>query len=195
MINKTFQKENSLQSEIVILNNFNDTVKAKPWVHGFVDKVTNKIYVLNMATMKSRSTIAAYNNETIASFEDVVIHEYTHKVIEEVIDSYNISTIKIPKWFHEGIATYYEDLYGNKIIENTASDIGDLRIDKNFTGNNNMGEYYERAAIVINYIISNYKETVIIDILESMSKGNDIYEALKIVTGESFEDITDKVLN
>ncbi|MGL5353157.1 MAG: hypothetical protein ACRDA5_07510, partial [Clostridium sp.] len=193
IINKGFEIDNSLKTDIVILNEFNDVVKEKAWVAGFVDPHTKKIYVLNMATMKARNTVAAYSNQTIDSFESVVVHEYTHKVIQEVINRYNISIVNIPLWFHEGLATYYENLYSNKTIENTSSYIGDLRINKNFR-ENTVTEYYERSAIVIKYLIINNKETVITDILEEMSKGNDIYEALKIVTGESFEDITGKVL-
>ncbi|MGL5352563.1 MAG: hypothetical protein ACRDA5_04470 [Clostridium sp.] len=199
-VNKYFKVPSETPIDIAILKDFKLAEKYADSPDGFVNSSNKKLYIKskesleNMSDLDKELAIEYYGSipDKHGYFENVLLHEYTHKLTAESASSFNIEPYDLPHWFYEGMAVYVESLYYNKPIANSTSYLDGLKNNSNFQGPNR-NQYYERSAVLINYIIKTYGDNIIVDIISNINDDTDIYKALEKVTGESFETISEKV--
>ncbi|MEG0295872.1 MAG: hypothetical protein RR620_04070 [Clostridium sp.] len=200
-INTIFKLDNEINAEIVILNSLSTESENNSTTAGYVNRHNNKIYLNSKYSMEyvndiDREFLERYytNNESVdeRAYPTIAIHEYTHKLTNDIINNYELMGANFPKWFYEGLAVYSEYLYNEKEIPLSTTNKGDLKDNNNFDGLN-ASFFYERAGVLMNNLLKNNGENFILNLLDNMQKGNDIYIAIEEVTGESFDSIVNSI--
>lgn len=196
-INELFKLSDNVEGEIAILESLSTAEMYDEGVAAFVNGGNNKIYLRskfsyeNLSDYDKEFYLEAFGKIPMASDEEyiaVVLHEYTHKLTNDIAYKNNLNTYYLPTWIYEGLATYTEYKYHNKEIPTTEIDLSktDIRNNSNFWGYG-ATVYYEKSCIYINRLIERYGQDIIVKLFENMSTGNDIYQAIKEETGMSFE--------
>lgn len=200
-ISNLLNLEEAINTEIVILNSLSTADIYNSSIGGFVNLINNKIYLLNENSLKymSEEEIESYEkymgtapNLDDTTFEVTVAHEYTHKLTIDLMNKYKIETTTLPTWFYEGIAVYSENMYMKKDMPLTATRLGNIKDNGNFSGMN-APAYYKRAGIFINYLIQTYGEDIIANLAKNMDENTDIYKALEKVTEKNFDELIENI--
>lgn len=199
-INKYFKLPSTTLIDIAILRDFRIADQYQDSGAGFVDLYSKKLYIKskevleNMSDLDKEVAIQYLGGipEQEVYFENVLIHEYTHRLTVEASNAISGDSRYLPAWFYEGMAVYVESLYNSKSIASRTAYLEGIENNLNFQGPNR-NQYYERSAVIINYIIKTYGDNVIADIIHNINDDNDIYKSLEKVTGESFDSISEKV--
>ncbi|MGL5353166.1 MAG: hypothetical protein ACRDA5_07555, partial [Clostridium sp.] len=125
------------------------------------------------------------------TFEESVLHEYIHQLLKRAADERGIKFSDLPNWFIEGTATYiYKDSVGEEMLGFTDKKVN-IKNDKSFKGKN-QAIYYNQSMYLTKYLFDKQGEYVVVDILDEMAKGNDVYKSIENIVGESFEEINTK---
>lgn len=122
------------------------------------------------------------------NYDEVVLHEYLHKLLKKSGEERGIDFNYFPQWFIEGTGTYISRKTLDLEMLPSEGKVKDLTNDENFRGNK-AAEYYAESAFLIEYLLETYGDTIIVDILNDMSKTKDIYKSLENVTGQTFDNI------
>ena len=183
---KYFKEFKDKEVNVIVVDSIDD-------IDSFVGENTMAYYhpITNIIT-----TMPINNFSSIEQFKSVIFHEYTHYALNKEFKAVlGRDNIKIPRWFDEGLATYFEEKYYSIVYEDisTSKDIGDITKDYNFKGKKAY-DYYQSSKYMIKYMIEKGGSTFISDLLNDMANTNDIYESIENILGESFNEIQGKVL-
>lgn len=177
----------------------------------FQDEEVNVIIVdkINEIDSFARENIGAYYNPitdiittlpikdfaSIEQFKSVIFHEYTHYALQKELNATLGRNIEIPKWFNEGLATYFEEKYYFIVNEDidTSKHIGDITKDSNFKGLKAF-DYYQSSKYMVKYMIEKGGSEFISNLITDMVNTKDIYDSIENILGESFSEIEKKVL-
>lgn len=124
----------------------------------------------------------------------VITHEFTHIVIDEAASFFNLSGFLppgVPRWFNEGTARAMEpDGWTSDVdqVLRAATDADDLEYDGNDPLDGTL--LYEGGQSLVRYLMAEYGEGVIADILHGgrdLFNGFDFGAAVEEATGKSFD--------
>ncbi|MGL5086399.1 MAG: hypothetical protein ACRC68_11900 [Clostridium sp.] len=125
------------------------------------------------------------------TFEESILHEYVHLLLKRAADERGINFSDLPNWLIEGTATYvYKNSVGVEMPDFTDKKVN-IKNDKNFKGKN-AAKYYNQSMYLVKYLFDKHGDQVVVDVLDDMAKGNDIYKSIENVVGESFEELNSK---
>lgn len=129
-------------------------------------------------------------NEKLSAFQSTLVHEYTHYVFHQKLHDLSIDPELFPLWFHEGVSEYTgQDSYIHKNIEMVSfTDLTDpLEWEKAKSRKN--GDIYGQSFLAVYYLIENYGENIIKEILIETKKNNQFDEGFYEATGFAEEDL------
>ncbi|MFR5266798.1 peptidase MA family metallohydrolase [Clostridium sp.] len=182
---KMLNIKNISKPQIRLLSKFNKQYSESL---GYVYFHNNVITILNKTALSNVSSI----NEN-EKFTELVSHEYTHFLINSKLKENKLFPKTIPLWFNEGIAEYVGISSRNGYIpERLETTIKLSNINEIF--NDDPDLFYNQSVVFINYLVKNYGYDSIGSILDTLKKNN-FEEAIKIVTGETINDISNKLFN
>ena len=124
----------------------------------------------------------------------VITHEFTHIVIDEAASFFNLSGYLppgVPRWFNEGVARAMEPDGWTPDVDQVlraATDADDLEYDGNDPLDGTL--LYEGGQSLVRYMMAEYGERVIADILHGgrdLFNGFDFGQAVEEATGQSFD--------
>lgn len=148
----------------------------------------------NIITILNKESLAKGSNYNIDKrFVELISHEYTHFLINSKLKESSLFPKAIPLWFNEGIAEYVgvssrlgyiPDRFKTKTKLSELNDIFDEDPDL----------FYDQSVVFINYLIKNYGYISISEIFQHL-KNNTFDKSIKIVTGESLNEISLKLFN
>lgn len=132
------------------------------------------------------SDVLALNPKS-AYMKNILLHEYTHHMFYEFMNSNQIPVDKIPVWFMEGISEYigYEGAFGNQ--PKTLVDFNELNTKIQWTNYSNQSySTYEQSHYAVSQLILMKGEKVIKEILLK-TKDTDFNTAFNDTMGLSIE--------
>ncbi|MGL4742340.1 MAG: hypothetical protein ACRC41_16355 [Sarcina sp.] len=169
---------------IRILSKFN---KKHSDALGYVYFHNNIINIVNTDAHKQ----LIYSNSTAITndiFQETLLHEYTHALINQKLIEKKIYPNKLPFWFNEGIAEYIGKITTDKNIPvSSSAEIKPTELDKLFESNST--KFYKESSIYINNLVTNYSPTIISDILNYLEY-LDFETAVEKATLNSLDEIT-----
>lgn len=199
-INSIFKLDDSINTEVIILENLNTAGVYSSSVGGFVNRLNNKIYMkskhsLEFISEEEKAETLKYLGfipEETLNFDVALVHEYTHKLTNDLFGRYKIDNFNIPVWFYEGLAVYSENLYLKQDMAQSAMRFKNIKDDSSFSGANSR-QHYEIAGVFVNYLIQTYGDNIIIDIVKNIEDEIDIYMAIKKITNKTFDELIENI--
>ena len=120
-------------------------------------------------------------------------HEYTHYVVDCQTNG------NYPRWFSEGLAQYVEQslsYYTIKPPEAQWQPLYDFsQLEKTFDSDVNQTFAYWQSLQAVTYLIDQYGQDIIPQILDQLAKGRSFQTVLKSLTGLSYDTLTQALLN
>lgn len=122
-----------------------------------------------------------------AHLRHTILHEYTHHVFYEFLDSNKIPEKKIPAWFAEGVAEYVGYEGDSGYAPKKMVDFDELNTREQWAQYNNVGySVYDQSHYAVRQLILTKGEEIITDILLK-AKVTDFNNAFKAEAGVSLE--------
>ncbi len=124
-------------------------------------------------------------------FNSTIMHEYTHYRLQAFIKAQGIYVYRFPLWFHEGVAEYvgmynvdqryypFEEADFKQLI--THNDWEKFRL--------NDFDVYTQSHYAISFIVDQFGESIIKEIIEETAKVNDFEKGFKQATGYTIDDL------
>ncbi|MGL5823020.1 MAG: collagenase [Sarcina sp.] len=146
--------------------------------------------IVNIVNTNTHKELIYSDNTAITNdiFQETLLHEYTHSLINQKLIEKKIYPNKLPFWFNEGIAEYIGKITTDKDIPTSSfSEIKPTDLDKLFQSNSS--KFYKESSIYINNLMTNYSPTIISDILNYLEY-LDFEDAIEKATLNSLDEIT-----
>ncbi|HTZ18490.1 MAG TPA: hypothetical protein VMB78_08625 [Dissulfurispiraceae bacterium] len=153
-------------------HDFHDITQAPGWSGGLFDRKDGKI----------RVPVRGAEGQD-ALLRTVLSHEYVHALIHSITKS-------CPLWLHEGMAEYYSKGPSQRIGQ--VIPLGTL--ENSFSGLNGRGIFiaYAESHSAVSYLMDRYRPYRIKELLNSLSKGNDLNTAFKDSVQISYTEFIEK---
>lgn len=151
--------------------------------------------IINIVNTSAHNQLIYSNNLNMTNdiFQETLLHEYTHALINQKLIEKKIYPNKVPFWFNEGIAEYIGKLStDNTIPVSSNSNIKPTELDELFESNSS--KFYKESSIYINNLVTNYSPKIISDILNYLEYLN-FESALEKATLNSLDEITLEAFN
>ena len=151
--------------------------------------------ILNILNKDSHSDLLYITDEKELeqTFEETVLHEYTHALINYKFTENNSLSSELPFWLNEGIAEYIGIIStGGSIPEFTISAIKPSNLDELFE--NNSDEFYEKSSIFVSYLVDEFGDDSIGLILDYLNF-YDVETSIEKATFENIDDISLEAFN
>ncbi|WKA54565.1 peptidase MA family metallohydrolase [Planococcus shixiaomingii] len=135
----------------------------------------------------NKESILEGNELALYRFQKNILHEYTHYAFERKIDKTKADDSTLyPVWFHEGLAEYV----GNDKIRIEHSYFKDVPLQQLTTHDQwqkarfiNKANVYEQSYFAIKYLVDQYGEESINELVESIGETRDFEKSFTELTG------------
>lgn len=127
--------------------------------------------------------------DQIEILRPVIFHEYVHRLTQ-----YKTRGHLRLRWFHEGLATWYEWKEGDVDRFENIRVRGKLEIDPDRLMKTTINtESYYKARLIMEFMMEEYGESRIMRFLETFGQGKNLEESSKIAFNISFDDLKDRI--
>jgi tetratricopeptide (TPR) repeat protein len=153
-------------------HDFHDITQAPDWSGGIFDRKDGKIRVPVKGAERQEALL-----------KTVLSHEYVHALIHSISKS-------CPLWVHEGMAEYYS--------KGPSQSVGQViplnRLENSLAGLNGKGIFiaYSESHSAVSYLMDKYRPYRIKELLNSLSRGNDLNTAFKDSFQMSYTEFIEK---
>lgn len=195
-INNILNLDNEIEGKIAILMTLEKLGVKDRDAEAYVNLLNNIVNIKSLYAYKTYSSMyiydyEEYNNLTedriLKDYKSIVIHEYTHKLTNDLIDKNQGNRLDFPIWFFEGIAVYSQKVCLNEPFNYTLKEKIDLKDNSGFKSSN-PEDYYEASGQAVNELISNFGEDIILKIISDTKKTQNFYKSFQNITDKTFED-------
>jgi len=133
------------------------------------------------------SDFLAINSLQSSTTKESLLHEYTHHMFFEFMNSNQLSTDKIPVWFMEGISEYIRSEGDKVTLPKTLIDFKELNTQKQWNSYaNNSSMIYQQSHYAVSQLILMRGKNIIKEILLN-TKNTDFNTAFNKATGFTIE--------
>lgn len=134
---------------------------------------------------------------TKRAFQSQVSYEYAHYMFREKLKNENIDFNSFPVWFYEGFAEYIANM-GSTIDYEMFRVVPFNELvtfsDWSNESSNSSADVSMQSYFAIKYLVSNFGDNILYEIIEETKSTKDFDEAFEIKTGMNLEDLEDNFL-
>lgn len=197
-INELFKLDDNINASIAILSSFERVNVKDIQAEGFVNNLNNVIHFKSYNTYKTYTMphlsgswdeyYTLKEEDIMSKYKSLVIHEYTHKLTNDLIDKNEIDRLEIPRWFYEGVAIYSEKICSNEEVKYDITEKVDIKDSSGFN-TNDPKNYYETSGKLIDFLINNYGNNIVNEILLEFTNTNDFEISVEKITNKTFDEL------
>lgn len=145
-----------------------------------------------------KQSILERNETALYHFQEIILHEYTHYIFNRKVEDTTLGVSAYPIWFQEGLAEYIGN--DKAIIEYSVFQIVHFEklIDVEQWGKarlQNDTDVYRQSYFAIKYLVDEFGEKILSDIIDSTNSTGDFEESLNEVTGMNIHKLESDFLN
>lgn len=134
---------------------------------------------------------------TKKTYQSQVSYEYAHYIFRQKIKNENLDFNLFPVWFYEGFAEYVANVGSTieyEMFRVVPFDELETFGDWSNEGSNSSANVSMQSYFAIKYLISNFGDGIIYDIIQDMKNTKDFEKSFETKTGMTLEDLEDNFL-